>query len=318
MAFQAELVRQVEMKRPLWKAGSRRPSLPCLGPPMTSDAAVAERLRRRRDLGRLTGTRSTMDAVASATGGNIGIKPRSRYSAVLAAGLLWSKKARIFSQPRGVRHLLAIVTSACEDRLRLQLCRHAAAPFVIADAVIAIATAQWAGRPGGSLAARGRSSPVPAGGNSLSSGMYDRTTTASSRRSTIYRAGQNRLLVGANAARVGPRPDRASSRLAWCGASLLQTTMVDERRQHAHTASRTSGAGSSAIPANRCPPAAAGASNGLPSTVARHVPARQVHHVGDRAPRPTRRCGAGSSRWQSGTSVLYRVATQDRCPQEPE
>jgi hypothetical protein len=180
MAFSAELVRQVDLKRPLWKAGFKT-GLNCLAlaPPVLlmllwrSGAVGGEtsvwfnwRLKREWILMALRDRWYLWDEASLAV---IGI--------VLVVGLLYWKKLE-YSRNLAASAIFLAIVYVCLPRIVFgsNYADMRLAPFVLAAGVIAIRYRPgWAGRSGAMFAVAGLLFAVARlGGNTLSFWMYDR------------------------------------------------------------------------------------------------------------------------------------------------
>lgn len=180
MAFSAELVRQVDLKRPLWKAGFNT-GLHCLAlaPPMLlmllwrSGAVGGEtavwfnwRLKKNWILMALRDRWEYWDYAALAV---IGL--------VLVTGLLWWKRLE-YSRNLAASAIFLAIVYVCLPRIVFgsNYADMRLAPFVIATAVIAIRyRPAWAGRAGAAFAILGLLfAGARLAGNSYSFWLYDR------------------------------------------------------------------------------------------------------------------------------------------------
>ncbi|MET1112764.1 MAG: hypothetical protein ABWX67_14690 [Allosphingosinicella sp.] len=180
MAFSAELVRQVDLKRPIWKAGFNT-GLHCLAlaPPMLlmllwrSGAVGGEtsvwfnwRLKKNWILMALRDRWEYWDYAALTV---IGL--------VLVAGLLWWKRLE-YSRNLAASALFLAIVYVCLPRIVFgsNYADMRLAPFVIAAAVIAIRyRPAWAGKAGAAFAVAGLAfAGARLAGNTISFWMYDR------------------------------------------------------------------------------------------------------------------------------------------------
>ncbi|MGA9583087.1 MAG: hypothetical protein WBR13_14085 [Allosphingosinicella sp.] len=181
MAFSAELVRQVDMKRPLWKAGFKT-GLHCLAlaPPMLLMLAWRSGSAGGETSVWFNWTQKYHWIVMA-------LRDRWEYwdkasiallCLVLVTGLLWSKKLE-YSRNLAASALFLAIVYLCLPRIVFgsNYADMRLAPFVAAAAVIAIRyRPAWAGKAGGALAAAGLLfAGARLAGNTLSFWMYDRT-----------------------------------------------------------------------------------------------------------------------------------------------
>jgi hypothetical protein len=180
MAFSAELVRQVDLRRPIWKAGLNT-ALHCLAmaPPVLlmllwrsgavgGETAVWFRWKLKKDWV-LMALRDRWEYWDEASLAVIGL--------VLIVGLLWWKKLE-YSRNLAASAIFLAVVYVCLPRIVFgsNYADMRLAPFVIATAVIAIRyRPAWAGRAGAAFAVAGLLfAGARLAGNTISFWRYDR------------------------------------------------------------------------------------------------------------------------------------------------
>lgn len=180
MAFSAELVRQIDMKRPLWKAGFKT-GLHCLAlaPPM-----LLMLLWRSGSVGGETSVWFNWNQKYNWI--VMALRDRWEYwdkasvailCLVLVTGLLWSKKLE-YSRNLAASAIFLAIVYICLPRIVFgsNFADMRLAPFVIAAAVIAIRyRPAWAGKAGAAFATLGLLfAGARLAGNTVSFSIYDR------------------------------------------------------------------------------------------------------------------------------------------------
>lgn len=330
MAFSAELVRQVDLKRPIWKAGLNT-GLHCLAlaPPMLlmllwrSGAVGGEtsvwfnwRLKKNWVLMALRDRWEYWDYAALAV---IGL--------VLVTGLLWWKRLE-YSRNLAASAIFLAIVYVCLPRIVFgsNYADMRLAPFVIATAVIAIRyRPAWAGRVGTFFAVAGLVfAAARLAGNTVSFWMYDRAYDHElAAIDHIPRGARVVSFVGVKCRKQWPhtrlehlpalalvrRDAFSNDQWSMSGAQLL-------------TARFAGGGWFSRDPSQQvlARPCRGERWLTLDESLARFPRDKFTHVWLINPPRPDPRLLRGLQPvWQSGTSVLYRVAPPSPIvPQEPK